>query len=111
MAELTTCPSCSKDVSPKAFDCPHCGHPIRKAKRGFFGKIFKWTLIAFNILMVVWLVSYMGTIGEQLDGATSDAAEAGTAIGGTIGVGMILVFWVLGDIILGLGTLLTRPRK
>lgn len=40
MPELTTCPSCGKDVSPKAFDCPHCGHPLRKPKRGFFGKLF-----------------------------------------------------------------------
>ncbi len=56
--------------------------------------------------MIVWLVSDLGTIGEQLDGATSDAAKAGTALADTI-----LAFWVLGDIILGLGALLTRPRK
>ncbi|MEM7734036.1 MAG: zinc ribbon domain-containing protein [Pseudomonadota bacterium] len=111
MSEAINCPSCGNQVSPKAFDCPQCGHPLRKPKRGFFGKIFKWSLILFNILMIVWMVSYLGTIGSHLDGATSEAEEAGMAIGGTIGVGMILVFWVLGDIILGLATLLTRPSR
>lgn len=111
MANTTTCPSCDKALSPKAFDCPSCGHPIRKPKRGFFGKVFKWSLIGFNVLMIIWLVSYMGTIGEQMTVAGSEAAQAGTVVGGTIGVGMIMAFWVLGDIILGLATLLTRPSK
>lgn len=106
-----SCPSCSKEVSEKAFDCPNCGHPLRKLKRGFFGLIFKWLLIAFNILMLVWLVSYTGLIGESYETSISDAERTGTAIGGTLGVGLLLVFWVLGDIILGLATVLTRPRK
>lgn len=111
MTALSTCPSCGKDVSPKAFDCPHCGHPIRKPKRGIFGKLFKWTLIAFNLLMLAWLVSYMGQVGGAISESADEAYQAGAAIGGTIGTGMILSVWVMGDIILGLATLLTRPRK
>jgi hypothetical protein len=111
MAEMTTCPSCGKDVSAKAFDCPHCGHPIRKPKRGFFGKLFKWMLILFNILMVIWLFGYWAQIGDMTSDMTSDAERAGAAIGGTLGTGMILTTWVIGDIILGLATLLTKPRK
>lgn len=105
------CPSCNAAVSPKAYDCPSCGHPLRKPKRGFFGKIFKWTLIAFNVLMILWLVSYAGQLAELSSNAQNDAERAGTAIGGTLGVGMLLTVWVMGDIILGLATLLTRPRK
>ncbi|WP_156453336.1 hypothetical protein [Polycladidibacter hongkongensis] len=41
----------------------------------------------------------------------SDAESAGLAIGGTIGSGMLLTFWVLGDIILGLFVLFTRGKK
>lgn len=108
---LISCPSCNAQVSRRAFDCPSCGHPIRKPKRGFFGKLFKWSLILFNVLMVVWLVGYAGELAELSDATTSDAEQAGVAIGGTIGVGMLLVVWVLGDIILGLATLLTRPSK
>lgn len=105
------CPSCAAVVSPRAFDCPSCGHPLRKPRRGFFGKLFKWSLIGFNILMLVWLVTYTGDIVEISDSAASDAERAGTALGGTLGAGMILTLWVMGDIILGLATLLTRPSK
>lgn len=107
----TTCPSCSKDVSPKAFDCPHCGHPIRKPKRGFFGFVFKWLFILFNVSMLIWLFSYFVQLGEMTSDLTSDAEKAGAAIGGTLGTGIILITWVIGDVILGLLTLLTRPSK
>ncbi|NSY36844.1 hypothetical protein [Leisingera sp. ANG59] len=111
MTAITACPSCDGNVSLKAFDCPSCGHPLRKPKRGFFGKIFKWLLILFNVLMVIWLFSYLGQIGEMMDGTASEAEKAGAAIGGSIGTGFILTVWVIGDIILGLVTLLTRPSK
>lgn len=111
MSAVTACPSCDNTVSPRAFDCPGCGHPLRKPKRGFFGKIFKWLLILFNVLMVVWLFSYLGEVGAVMDGSGSEAERAGAAIGGTIGMGMILTYWVIGDIILGLATILTRPSK
>lgn len=105
------CPSCQKDVSDKAFDCPHCGHPIRKPKRGFFGKIIKWLFILFNLLMLFWLISYFVQLGELSSGLTSDAERAGAAIGGTMGTSVILMIWAIGDIILGLLVLFTRPRK
>lgn len=105
------CPSCDAQVSPKAYDCPSCGHPLRKPTRGFFGKLFKWSLIGFNVLMVMWLVSYSGDIVEMSEGAASEAERTGAAIGGTLGAGLILTVWVMGDIILGLATVLTRPSK
>lgn len=111
MPALSTCPSCKENVSQKAFDCPHCGHPIRKPKRGFFGKIFKWLFVLFNILMVIWLLSYFAEIAEMSEDLSSDAERAGAAIGGAIATSMILGIWVMGDIILGLLTLLTRPSK
>jgi hypothetical protein len=39
------------------------------------------------------------------------AEQAGQAIGGTIGSGVILFFWVAGAVILGLIAMLTRGRK
>lgn len=111
MTAITACPSCNGNVSTKAFDCPSCGHPLRKPKRGFFGKIFKWLLIIFNLVMLAWLISYFSLIGEMMNGTASDAEKAGAAIGGSIGTGFLLTVWVIGDIILGLAALLTRPRK
>lgn len=105
------CPSCGKDVSVKAFDCPSCGHPLRKAKRGFFGKVFKWAFVLFNIVMIAMLFSYADVIGDQMDTAKSDAEKAGTAIGATLGSGMLLTLWAIGDIILGMFVLFTRPKK
>lgn len=107
---LVTCPECAHEVSDTAFKCSSCGHQLRKPKRGFFGKIFKWSFILFNILMLVWMLAYMGEIGGMLDGAADEYEEAGTAIGGTLGVGMLLTFWVFVDIILGLFVLFTRPK-
>ena len=82
-----------------------------KNVRGPFGKIVKWTFILFNVAMLCWLVSYCATIGESMNSAGSDAEQAGTAIGGTLGVGLLIFVWGFGDIILGLFVLLTRGKK
>ncbi|WP_068115257.1 hypothetical protein [Tropicimonas marinistellae] len=105
-----TCPVCDSAVSPKAFDCPNCGHPLRKLRRGFFGILFKWLFIGWNLLMLAWLVLGLGDVGSQMDGL-SEAEQAGAAIGATIGIGMVITVWALGDIVLGLLVLFTRPRK
>lgn len=78
-------------------------------KRGFFGWLFLLIFIGWNALMVWWLAAY----GSHLAGteAVSDAQRAGKAIGGTIGVGMILFVWLVGAVVLGLFALLTRGRR
>lgn len=38
------CPHCSRDISPNAKSCPHCGETDP-----FWGKIFTW-LIGINII-------------------------------------------------------------
>lgn len=93
------CPSCGGDVSKKAFDCPHCGHPLRKPRRGFFGVIFKWSLILFNVAMIVVLFSYLSDIGQMAEGASDDFERAGLGIGATLGVGFLFMVWALGDIV------------
>lgn len=80
-------------------------------KRGVFGHIFKWLFILFNILMAWMMLSYWAKIGGSFDHMSSDAERAGGAIGATIGTGLLLFFWVAGDIILGLFTLLTRGKR
>lgn len=107
---MTTCPDCGHSVSKQATKCVNCGRRLRKPQRGFFGQIFKWGFIGFNVLMAFWMFSYFGTIGSSYSSASSDAAQAGTAIGGTIGTGMLLTLWVMGAVILGLFVLFTRAR-
>ena len=85
---------------------------IRKEvrKRGFFGWLFLLVFLGFNALMFIWLVSYWQLLGPGMNDSDS-ARAAGTAIGGTIGSGLILSVWVLGAIITGLLALLARGRK
>jgi len=107
---MINCKECNAEVSDGAYKCPKCGIPLKKAKRGIFGKIIKWLFIGFNILMVFWLISYMGSIGEAVATGT-EAESTGAVIGGTIGTGMLMGVWIFGDIILGMFVLFTRPKE
>lgn len=84
---------------------------IERRKRGFFGWIFLLTFFAFNALMVLWLGSYWGVVGEAITEGQSEAARAGATIGGTIGTGVILFTWACGSVILGLLVMMTRGKK
>lgn len=108
---LTTCRECSAEISDQAFDCPKCGAQLKTPKRGFFGKLIKFAFVLFNVLMIIWLFGYFAQISELDAKQASDAGRAGVAIGATLGVGMLGSIWVMGDIILGLLVLLTRPKK
>lgn len=106
---LIACPECAKEVSDAAYKCPNCGARLKKAKRGFFGKLFKWSFILFNLLMGWWLIAGMSAAAKGLNGMSS-AEQAGTAVGAGIGATLIIGLWVFGDIILGLFVLFTRPK-
>lgn len=107
---MIKCLECSADVSDSALKCPSCGVQLRKPKRGFFGKLVKWGFIGFNILMAIWLVGGMGAATEGME-AMSEAEKAGAVIGTGLGAAMILSIWVIGDIILGLFVMFTRPKS
>lgn len=78
-------------------------------KRGVFGWLFLLAFIGFNLLMLLWFIGGIGAATSTV--ATTEAAQAGRAIGTTIAAGMILFIWAAGAIILGIFTLLTRGRK
>ena len=107
---MMNCPECTSQVSDQAMACNHCGVQLRKPTRSFFGKLMKWLFVAFNAIMLLWLWSYFGVIDDSMTSSVSEAEVAGTAIGGTIGTGILVTLWVFGDIILGLFVLLTRPK-
>lgn len=79
-------------------------------KRGFVGKLIKAAFILFNVLMLIWLVAYLNSAGNLYQGAGSDSARSGTAIGATLGTGFLVFFWMAGDLVLGLFVLLTRGK-
>ncbi len=106
---MINCPECNNSVSDAAFKCPTCGVQLRKAKRGFFGKLFKWSFIGFNALMLFWAIAGFNTATKDI-GTLTGAEQAGAAIGTGIGMAMVLTVWVLGAIILGMFVLFTRPK-
>lgn len=61
-------------------------------------------------MMVFSLFSYWGGVGEISNSAVSQAEKAGASLGGILGTGMLLGIWVIGDIILGLFVMFTRPK-
>ena len=82
-----------------------------KNVRGPFGQFCKWVFIAFNGIMLFWMISTFANVGSAASGATSDAARVGVGIGATIGFGLILTLWAFGDIILGMFVLFTRGKR
>ena len=108
---LVNCPECKSEISDTASKCPKCGVQLKKATRSAFGKLVKYSFIAFNILMLIWFVVGMGAASQHVTNAASEAEQAGAAIGTGIGAMLIVGVWVMGDIILGLFTLLTRPKN
>ena len=75
-------------------------------KRSIFGHIAKYSFWCFNLFMALWV--YLGldvTVGKE--GSLSPAESIGVGIGVT----MLLILWVLGDIILGMIYFFTRPTR
>jgi len=60
--------------------------------------------------MIYWLIGGTNAALDSQD-SLSGAELAGAQIGTGLGVAMILSIWVIGDIILGLFVLFTRPKK
>lgn len=108
---LMSCSSCDQQVAETAFDCPHCGAQIRKPKRSLIGRIFKWAFILFNLVMLIWVVGGAQVGNETISTASGSAEQTGAAIGSAMGIGILLVLWFIGDVILGLFVLFTRPSK
>ncbi|WP_428486581.1 hypothetical protein [Rhodopila sp.] len=79
-------------------------------QRGFFGKLVSIVFWGWQLLMVLWAISYLSMVGQQY-GAGSEAARAGTAFGGTIGISVILWVWLIGAVILGMMMFFTRGEK
>ena len=107
---LINCPECNNQVSDQAFKCPSCGKQLRKPTRTFMGKIFKWLFIVFNVLMAIWLIGGVGSSADVVNTAATDVEKAGAAIGAGLGASIVLSLWVIGDVILGLFVLFTRPK-
>lgn len=76
--------------------------------------MFTWVILAVNVLFLIWIIvgvasgsgnaTNCGALSQQ---TCNDAGHAGTAIG----VALIIVFWAVVDVILGVLWLVTRKRE
>lgn len=73
--------------------------------------IIKWSFILFNIFMLWATIKGIGGASDTMDTSTSEAERAGAAIGTGIGAAFLLFIWLAGAVILGILTLLTRPKR
>lgn len=60
--------------------------------------------------MLIWVIGANGVASDAVNTAGSNAEASGAAIGGALGMGMLFVMWLIGDIILGMFVLFTRPK-
>lgn len=84
--------------------------------RTLLGKIIKWIFIAFNLLMLFFMLATCSSSGEAISNASEqseypEAAAAGATIGAGLVTGTLLFVWLAGAVILGLFVLLTRRKK
>ncbi len=107
---MINCIECEHKVSDKANKCPTCGFQLNKPKRGFFGFIFKWLFVLFNILMILSFILSVTIIGGSISNI-SDAQITEAIIGTVIIMSILIGIWIAGDIILGLFVLFTRPKS
>ena len=79
-------------------------------KRSIFGHISRILFWGFNIFMIIWIFAGLNSATDGIENMT-DAEATGAAIGTGIGVTLLVMIWVLGDIILGLFYFFTRPTR
>jgi hypothetical protein len=72
-----------------------------------------WVIVVTDVLFLVWIIAGIAGVADECAGKTStelEACEAGTAIGASIGIGIILFLAFLVSGVLGLIWLVTRPK-
>jgi hypothetical protein len=71
-----------------------------------------WFILVVQGLFIWWLIAGMSNVSQQsaecANQAYTDACKTGTAIGASIGIGMIIFLWALIDVILGVIWMVTN---
>jgi hypothetical protein len=84
--------------------------PVKKRKR-----VFMWVFLAIQVLFLIWVIAGAAS-GHHVSAADcagldtqtcQSAADAGT----TIGVGLVIAFWAVVDVILGVTYAVVRLAR
>ena len=83
-------------------------------ERSIFGKIAKYAFISFNVIMTIALVFLFSSIGD-VDVFSEETYKTEKELANFMMIGtfayLLFFVWILGDIILGIWVLCTRPKK
>jgi hypothetical protein len=75
---------------------------VREGGTGW--NVMKYFALFWTVTMIVAAIAGMVSVSEVAERATSEAEQAGVAIGATLGLGMLFVLWIIflgGALILG----------
>jgi hypothetical protein len=73
-----------------------------------------WAVVIWTVLMAFWIGSGAASISNNCAGKTGSdlsTCQAGTAIGGGIGITFLFLVWFVGFVILSLIWLMSRPQR
>jgi hypothetical protein len=82
--------------------------------RGPKWRVFTWVILVINVLFLIWVIAGGVSASKNCNGLTGSelqGCQAGTAVGASIGIGIIIFLWALVDVILGVLWLVTKPRR
>ena len=85
-----------------------------RLERSIFGKIAKYAFISFNIIMIIAL-TYLFSSMDNIDVFSEQTYKTEKELAKFMMIGtfayLLFFVWILGDIILGIWVLCTRPKK
>ena len=85
-----------------------------RLERSMFGKIAKYAFISFNTIMIIALVLLLSSI-DNFDVFSEETYKTEKDLANFLMIGtfayLLFFVWILGDIILGVWVLCTRPKK
>jgi hypothetical protein len=70
-----------------------------------------WFILAVQVVFLVWIIAGVNEVSDNCAGEVGSAkelCEGATAVGASIGVGLIIFLWIFVDIVLGLIWLITN---
>src|SRR5947208_2367286 len=87
-------------AAPPDEACSFHGSRLRGETMRFVPKwrVFTWVIVIINVLFLVWIITGVNSASQNcngLHGQNLSSCQAGTAIGGTLAVGVIVFFWVM----------------
>lgn len=93
---------------PQQSYAPPAARP-RKRRR-----IFLWFFLAVQVIFIIWLITGGVAADHNVTHCVGQYCKGASEAGSAIGIGLIIVFWMVVDVILGVSygvyRLATRPR-